>query len=221
MSEITYDYVREYLQAIQKDDDELLRCINQYAVENYVPIIKHEVKQFLEVILTMHKPKHILEIGTAIGYSSILMSKYLASEGTITTLERSEDMITQAEKNIHLAQKESVITILKGDAEEILPTLEGPYDFIFMDAAKGQYLTFLPYCLKLLKVGGLLISDNVLQDGTIAKSRWSIPRRQRTIHQRMRNYLWELGHNPALKTATLPIADGITLSYKLKEQVII
>lgn len=217
MSEITYEYVREYLQAMHKEEDELLESIKRYAFEKYVPIIKHEVKQLLEVLLTMHKPLQILEIGTAIGYSSILMSKYLVDDGKITTLERSDEMISIAEENIRLAHKEGIITILKGDAEEILPTLKGQYDFIFMDAAKGQYITFLPYCLKLLKVGGLLVSDNVLQDGAIAKSRWSIPRRQRTIHGRMRAYLWELNHNHTLKTAILPIADGITLSYKLEE----
>lgn len=216
MSE-TYELVRGYLQAIQKEEDELLEDIQKYAVKNHVPIIKNEVIQLLKVLLTLHKPGSILEIGTAIGYSSILMSQYLDAEGKITTLERSDEMLIQAEKNIQLAHKKSVITILKGEAEEILPTLTEQYDFIFMDAAKGQYITFLPYCLKLLKVGGLLVSDNVLQDGTIAKSKWSIPRRQRTIHGRMRAYLWELNHNEKLRTAILPIADGVTMSYKLKE----
>ncbi len=209
------ELVRGYLQAIQKEENELLNNIHKYAVENDVPIIKNEVKQLLEVLLTMHKPTKILEIGTAIGYSSILMSQYLSSEGSITTLERSEEMILKAKSHIQLAEKVKVITILEGDAEDILPTLTEAYDFIFMDAAKGQYITFLPYCLKLLKVGGLLVSDNVLQDGTIAQSRWSIPRRQRTIHARMRAYLWELNHNASLRTAILPIADGVTMSYKL------
>lgn len=217
MSEITYDFIREYLQAIQADGDLILEEIRQYAMIHNVPIIKNEVKQLLEVILSLQKPLRILEIGTAIGYSSLLMSKYLADHGTITTLERSEEMIEQAKKNYNMAQKEEVIKLLKGDAQEILPTLTETYDFIFMDAAKGQYITFLPDCLRLLKVGGILVSDNVLQDGYIAKSRWQIPRRQRTIHQRMRTYLWELNHNEKLRTAILPIADGVTLSYKLKE----
>lgn len=216
MSEITYEYVRDYLQAIQIDDSPLLTEIRKKAVNNEIPIIKNEVKQLLEVILTMHKPNKILEIGTAVGYSAILMSEYLEENGSILTIERSPDMIAKAKDNINFAKKESVITIIEGDAEEILPSLTGEYDFILMDAAKGQYITFLPDCLKLLKIGGILLSDNILQDGYIAKSKWSVPRRQRTIHQRMRQYIWELNHNPNLKTAVLPIADGVTLSYRVK-----
>ncbi len=215
MNESQDKLIRGYLQAIQKEENELLSSIQKNAVENQVPIIKDEVKQLLKILLTMHQPSKILEIGTAIGYSSILMSQYLVGQGSITTLERSKEMILKAKNNIQLAQKGSVIKLLEGDAEEILPTLTEQYDFIFMDAAKGQYITFLPFCLKLLKVGGLLVSDNVLQEGTIAQSRWSIPRRQRTIHGRMRTYLWELNHNESLRTAILPIADGVTMSYKL------
>lgn len=216
MSEITYEYVREYLQAIIGEESAILTQIRKEAVKNEIPIIKSEVKQLLEVILTMNKPGKILEIGTAVGYSAILMSEYLKDNGSILTLERSQDMIVKAKENISYAKKESAITIMEGDAEKILPKLEGEYDFILMDAAKGQYITFLPYCLKLLRIGGIMLSDNVLQDGYIAKSKWSIPRRQRTIHQRMRQYIWELNHNPDLKTAVLPIADGVTLSYKIK-----
>ncbi|PKM50801.1 MAG: O-methyltransferase [Firmicutes bacterium HGW-Firmicutes-7] len=217
MSEITYEFIREYLQAIQEDEDEFIDHIRQEALTNGVPIIKNEVKQLLEVLLTIQRPKHILEIGTAVGYSSIIMSKYLDEGGTITTIERSKDMIDVANKYIKMAGKETIINILEGDAQSILPNLNQRFDFIFMDAAKGQYISFLPYCLKLLRVEGILVSDNVLQDGYVAKSRWSIPRRQRTIHGRMREYLWELNHNKALRTVILPIADGATISCKLKE----
>lgn len=217
MGEITQGFITEYLHAIQKEDDSLIIDIEKYAKDNNIPIIKNEVKQLLELMLTIHKPKHILEIGTAIGYSSIIMSKYLKDGGTITTLERSEEMIIKAKENIKEANKRSIITIIEGEAEEILKKLNKSFDFIFMDAAKGQYITFLPYCLELLNNGGILVSDNVLQEGYIAKSRWSIPRRQRTIHQRMRKYLWEISHNPTLKTVILSIADGFTISYKLNE----
>jgi predicted O-methyltransferase YrrM len=215
MSEITYQYIRDYLMAIEPDDDILIRKIREEAIKDNVPIIKSEVKNLLRCILLMQKPKNILEIGTAVAYSSIIMSDCIGHDGKITTIERSDMMIKKAKLNIEKASKENSIILLEGDAGDILKSLEGTYDMIFMDAAKGQYLTFLPDCLRLLKTGGLLISDNVLQNGTVAKSRFSVPRRQRTIHNRMRYYLWELNHNPNLKTSILPIADGLTLSYKI------
>ncbi len=218
MSEITYDYISHFLQAIEPEEDEVVSAIRRYAVKQHVPIIKSEVKQLLEVLLIIKKPKRILEIGTAIAYSSIIMSRYLDDNGTMTTIERSDKMVLEARKNIKMAKKEDVITLLHGNAEEHLKILvdhKETYDVIFMDAAKGQYLAFLPFCLKLLKVGGLLISDNVLQNGLIAKSRYSVPRRQRTIHKRMRQFLWELNHHSQLKTSILPISDGLTISYKI------
>ncbi len=217
MSHINNQNILDYLKAIRGKDTLIIEQIRRYALDNNVPIIKDEMKDFLQVIIAAVKPVKILEIGTAIGYSSIIMSNSSESVKQIITLEKSEEMIKIAGKNITNAEKNSIIKICIGDAEKTLEELEGQFDLIFMDAAKGQYITFLPHCLRLLKKGGILISDNVLQDGYIAKSRWSIPRRQRTIHRRMRQYLWELNHNSALKTAILPIADGITISYKTEE----
>lgn len=218
MSEITYPYIRDYLKAIQPEEDERIHAIREEAIAGHVPIIKSEVKQLLRFLIAMHKPVRILEIGTAIAYSSIIMCDCMGDHGHITTIERSQKMINQALHNIERAGKKGQITLLEGDAGDVLKTLTGPYDMIFMDAAKGQYLTFLPDCMRLLKVNGLLISDNVLQDGTVAKSRFNVPRRQRTIHQRMREYLWEINHHPQLQTSILPVADGVTLSYKLDER---
>lgn len=215
MSEITYEYIRNYLKVVHPEDDEIIENIKREAINENVPIIKSEVKKFLEVILLMNQPTRILEIGTAVGYSSIIMSRHLKSNGTITTIERSKEMVVKAKQNFKKTNRDN-ITLLEGDAGEVLKELVGPYDFIFMDAAKGQYLTFLPECLRLLKKDGILISDNVLQNGMVAKSRFSIPRRQRTIHRRMREYLWEINHNDSLKTSILPIADGLTISYKIK-----
>ena len=214
MSEITYQYIRDYLMAIEPDDDIIIREIRNEALKNNVPIIKSEVKNLLRFLLATKRPNKILEIGTAVGYSSIIMSDFLNAGGEIVTIERSIKMIEKAKENIIKANKSHVITLLEGDASDILSTLEDDFDIIFMDAAKGQYLTFFPQCIRLLKTGGVLICDNVLQDGTVAKSRFSVPRRQRTIHNRMREYLWQLNHNEELQTSILPIADGVTLSYK-------
>ncbi|MCT4687138.1 O-methyltransferase [Vallitalea sp.] len=214
MSEITYKYIRDYLMAIEPDDDIIIRTIRKDALNNNVPIIKSEVKNLLKWILATRKPSKVLEIGTAVAYSSIIMSDFIDIDGCITTIERSEDMIKKAKENIRKAGKEDIITLLEGDASDILSAIDNSFDVIFMDAAKGQYLTFLPECLRLLKKGGILICDNVLQNGTVAKSRFSVPRRQRTIHGRMREFLWELNHNKNLQTSILPIADGVTLSYK-------
>lgn len=215
MSKITYEYITSYLEAIEKKDEDIIEEIKKEAIKNNVPIIKTEVKQLLEVLLSIHKPNNILEIGTAVGYSAIIMSKYIGENGKITSIEKSDKMYEKAKENIKKAKKEKVINIINGDAVNVLEKLDGEYDIIFMDAAKGQYLTFLPHCLRLLKTGGILISDNVLQGGFVAKSRFSIPRRQRTIHQRMRQYIWDLNHMENLQTSILPISDGVTISYKL------
>lgn len=215
MSKITYEYIKNYLEAIEKVDDNLIEELKKEAIANNVPIIKTEAKQLLEVLLSIHKPNNILEIGTAIGYSSIIMSKYVGESGRIITIERNKDMYNTAINNIQRANKSNIIKVVNKDAKEALEELNEEFDFIFMDAAKGQYLTFLPHCLRLLKKGGILLSDNVLQGGFVAKSRFSIPRRQRTIHQRMREYLWTLNHMDELKTSILPISDGVTISYKL------
>lgn len=214
MSEITYQYIRDYLMAIEPDDDTIIRTIRNEAIDNNVPIIKSEVKNLLKWILAMQKPSKVLEIGTAVAYSSIIMSDFIDPNGCITTIERSKEMIEKAKENIRKAGKEDIITLLEGDAGDILSSIDDTFDVIFMDAAKGQYLTFLPECLRLLKKDGILICDNVLQNGTVAKSRFSVPRRQRTIHNRMREFLWELNHNKNFQTSILPIADGVTLSYK-------
>ena len=157
---------------------------------------------------------NILEVGTAIGFSSLLMSEYAPEGCHITTIENYEPRIPIARENFEKCGKQESITLLEGDALEILPTLTDSYDLIFMDAAKGQYINYLPDLLRLLKSGGTLISDNVLQDGDIIESKYAIERRNRTIHNRMRDYLYELKHSDALTTAILPVGDGITVSVK-------
>ena len=193
-----------------------LNELERYAKKTNVPIIRTEMQSLLKFLLAMKEPKEILEVGTAIGFSALLMSEYGPKDCHITTIEKYEKRIPLAKENFKKAGKEDAITLLEGDAVDILQTLEGTYDFIFMDAAKGQYINFLPDILRLLKVGGLLISDNVLQDGDIIESRFAVTRRNRTIHARMREYLYELKHHEALETVILPVGDGVTISVRRK-----
>ena len=156
----------------------------------------------------------ILEVGTAIGFSALLMSEYAPQGCHITTIEKYEKRIPLAKENFKKAGKEDKITLLEGDAVEILADMQETFDFIFMDAAKGQYIHFLPDILRLLEPGGLLVSDNILQDGDIVESKYAVTRRNRTIHNRMREYLYALTHHEELETVILPVADGVTLSTK-------
>ncbi len=217
MNYVTDDYINSYLRTIQPHYDGVLGEIEKESRDAQVPVIPHETARLLSVLLTMKKPKNILEVGTAVAFSSGLMSRYLQEGGTITTIDRYELMLKDARKNIARMGLENTIKILEGDAADILPTLTGPYDVIFLDAAKGQYSAFLPHCLRLLPVGGLLIVDDVLQGGDIAKTRFSVPRRQRTIHKRLRNFLWDISHNDALESSIVPIGDGLAVCVKIKE----
>lgn len=217
MNYVTDDYINSYLRTIQPHYDGVLGEIEKESRDAQVPVIPHETARLLSVLLTMKKPKNILEVGTAVAFSSGLMSRYLQDGGTITTIDRYELMLKDARKNIARMGLEDTIKILEGDAADILPTLTGPYDVIFLDAAKGQYSAFLPHCLRLLPVGGLLIVDDVLQGGDIAKTRFSVPRRQRTIHKRLRNFLWDISHNDALESSIIPIGDGLAVCVKIKE----
>ena len=204
-----------YIRSLDRGEKEYVRSIEQEALKNNVPIIRKETAGLLKVLLRMKKPWRILEVGAAVGFSSILMSEYIEPGATITTIEKFEPRIVEAKKNIKATGKEDVITLLEGDALEIMKALEPGYDFIFMDAAKGQYMNFFPEVMRLLAVGGILVSDNVLQDGDIVQSRYAVTRRNRTIHSRMREYLWELKHNDALETVILPVADGVAISTRL------
>ena len=203
-----------YIHSLEGPENPVIEQIEQEALDTHVPIIRKETQSFLKVILMMKQPSRILEIGTAIGFSAILMSEYLPEDAQITTIEKYEKRIPIARENFRRAGREGQITLIEGDALEIMGTLSGTYDFIFMDAAKGQYIRFLPDSLRLLAPGGFLVSDNVLQDGDVTESRFAVDRRNRTIHARMREYLYELKHHPLLETVVLPVGDGVTVSIK-------
>lgn len=215
MSNIVDNLVEDYIRTTLQDKEGLLRELEIYAQENNVPIVHKEVSELLKVLLKVQKPKRILEVGCAIGYSSILFATVLDKDVEIITVERNEKMIEKAKENIKRAGMENNIIILEGDAEELLPNVEGTFDMIFLDAAKGQYKLFYDMIIDKLKVDGLLISDNILYKGMVAHDDYVI-RRKKTIVKRMRNYLDYISHCDYLDTSLIPIGDGVALSYKNK-----
>ena len=204
----------DYLHSLETENSEILEQIEQEALNDGVPIIRKEMQSFLKVLLRIKKPLRILEVGAAVGFSAILMSEYAPEDCRITTIENYDKRIPIARNNFKRAGKEAQITLIEGDAMEVLKTLEGPYDFVFMDAAKGQYIAYLPEVLRILSPEGILVSDNVLQNGEIIESRFVVERRDRTIHSRMREYLYTLKHPEALETSIIPLGDGVALSIK-------
>ena len=217
---IVNDRSRDYLHSLESSQGVLLDTIETEALEAYVPIIKRETASLLRTMVAALKPARILEIGTAVGYSALLMCQAMPRECHITTIEKYGKRIPVARRNFKKAGEEGRITLLEGDADVLLKELEGrSFDLVFMDAAKGQYLHWLPMILELMPEGGVLISDNVLQDGDIVESRFAVERRNRTIHSRMRRYLYELKHRKGLETAIIPIGDGVAVSTKYTERV--
>ncbi len=209
-----------FINSLDSGNPAYLNELEKEARETNVPVIRTETQSLLRTLLAMKRPLEILEIGTAIGFSALCMSEYAPKGCHITTIEKYEKRIPVARENFRRFGKEKQITLLEGDAAQILAGLEGPhgrpgrYDFIFMDAAKGQYPVLLGHVLRLLGDGGLLVSDNVLQDGDILESRYAVTRRNRTIHARMREYLYEIKHHPCLVTSILPVGDGVAVSVK-------
>ena len=203
-----------FINSLDTKNSEILEQIETEARTADVPIIRREMQSLLKVLLLLKKPARVLEVGAAVGFSALLMSEYIPEESRITTIENYEKRIPVARENFRRAGKEGQITLIEGDAAEVLKTLDDPYDFIFMDAAKGQYIHYLPDILRLLPPGGCLVSDNVMQDGDVIESRFAVERRNRTIHARMREYLYELKHNDSLTTSIIPLGDGVAVSIK-------
>ena len=212
---IVEERIVSYINSLEKENSPVLEEIEKEARKDGVPIIRKEMESFLRVMLSIKKPMRILELGTAVGYSAILMSEYIDEKGQIITIENYDKRIPLAKENIKKAGRENVIKLLEGDAMEIMPTLESNrFDFVFLDAAKAQYIHFLPEVLRLMKKDGVLITDNVLQEGDLIQSKYVVRRRDRTIHKRMREYLEVVKNHPQLETSIVPIGDGITMSVK-------
>ena len=211
MSDITYDYMEEYIRGLIKDRDGILKEIEDFARANGVPIVQKETGVFLEFMTSMKKPKRILELGTAIGFSSILMYEAAGTEPEIITIERDERMIELANINLNKFNLSDKIKIEQGDCLEVLEKLNEPFDLIFMDAGKGHYNHFLPHCLRLLKEDGIIVADNVLFRGMVA-SQELVKRRKITIVKRMRTYLELVTQDKNLITSVIPMGDGIAVT---------
>lgn len=213
----TYQRTAIYIDSLDTGNNDFLNEIEKYAHENDVPVIRHPVQNLLKVLLSMNRPDSILEVGTAIGFSTLLMAEYGPENCHITTIEKYEKRFPLAENNFEKSGYKDRITFIKDDADNVLTKLcesSEKYDFIFMDAAKGQYINFLDRVKKLMPEGGILVSDNALQDDELIQSKYAVARRNRTIHKRMREYLYALTHDDELITTVLPVGDGITISVK-------
>lgn len=209
----------DFMRNKQKKIEGELGVIEEEAHVAGVPIIPHETVVFLQFFLDQIKPKNILEIGTAIGFSSSLMAQYVGEDGHVTTIDRFDVMIRKAKVTYERLDLTDKVTLLEGQASDILPTLSGPYDFIFMDSAKSKYIEFLPECLRLLRVGGVLMVDDVFQAGTILDPIEEIPRGQRTIHRKLNEFLDTVMTHPDLTSTLLPLGDGVIMITKNKEIV--
>lgn len=212
---IVEERITSFINSMNADEQGIIGQIEEEALQDGVPIIRKETKEWMKTMLLIQQPCQVLEVGTAVGFSAIYMSQFLPKGGHITTIEKWEPRIEKAKENFKRADKEDCITLLEGDAVDILKELQGSYDLIFMDAAKGQYIHFLPDVIRLLRKGGVLISDNVLQDGEILDSKYVVERRNRTIHSRMREYLYMLKNHEELETSIIPLGDGVSLSVKM------
>lgn len=213
MTNINEEYIEEYIRSITPKNNDYLKELEKYAEENHVPIIEPEVAQLIKVLLKSKNTQNILEVGTAIGYSALIMAEATNGNAKITTIERRADMIKLAEENISKTPYKENIKILEGEAEEILPNLNEIYDFIFLDAAKGQYLEFFNYLIKFLKPGGLLVSDNVLFKGMVATDSLVI-RRKKTIVKRLRSFLKYINEIEGYTSCIIPLGDGVAITHK-------
>lgn len=213
LNHINEEYIEDYILSVIPESEDYLKKLELYADENHIPIVEREVAQFLRVLIKIHRPKKILEIGTAIGYSALVMASSAEVDCNITTIERREDMVELAEKNISNTVYKDKIKVLCGEAEDILPSLVDVYDLIFLDAAKGQYLEFFNSCMNLIQDRGLIVSDNVLFKGMVASDDLVI-RRKKTIVKRLREYLKYINHLEGYTSCIIPIGDGIALTYR-------
>lgn len=209
-SKINYPFIKDYLNGLYPQHSKEIREIEDFAHQNSVPIMERESLEVLKYIIKVHKPKRILELGTAIGYSAIIMA-LLDEEIQITTMDRSEKFVSYAVENIKKFQLEDRIEIVFGEIDENLDKLSGEYDLVMFDAGKSHYSEYFEKTMKLVDDGAIVFSDNVLFKGLIANDDL-VPRRQRTITKNMREYLEFLTNSPGISSVVIPVGDGLAIS---------
>lgn len=215
---IVEEHITDYLHSLETERAPLLEEIRLAAEEAGVPVIRREMESFLRTLLLLLRPETVLEIGTGVAFSAVFLAESAETIRQITTIENYPPRIKEAEKNLARFRNEgkssAQIRLLEEDAAKAVTRLKGEFDLIFLDGPKAQYIKMLPELLRLLRKGGVLLADNVLQDGALVRSRFATPRRERTIHERMREFIWAVKHDPALETALLTVGDGVTVSIK-------
>ncbi len=212
--------LEKYIRNIQPLCNGFLGDIQKGAYAEELPIMANDTLRLLGQYLDLLKPKRILEIGTCIGFSALYMSSFLPKDGELVTIDRYPYMIERAKENFAKYDKDGRITLIEGQANDVVPELDQKgerFDFILMDAAKGQYISFLPHCINMLNTGGILFTDDIFQNGTVALKWEQIPHRQKTIYKRLNEFLFEITHNEKLNTALLTVDDGVAVSRKIGE----
>ena len=215
------DRLKDYIDSLIPDNDIVIEEIRKKAAADDMPIIRRDSEQLLKSILKMKNPRKILEIGTCVGYSAIVMAAYTEADTHITTIEIGEKDYEMALDNVKKAGYEDKISCILADATDVLKKYaecDERFDFIFMDAAKAQYINWLKDVTKILKPGGVLLSDNILHDGDVIQSRFAVERRDRTTHARLREYLYELTHSDDYMTSVLDAGDGMSISVRLGKE---
>ena len=213
-NKLDYERIRTFVKSYIKEDSEKLEEIYSSAVEREVPVIREDTRDYLRLLLNQVKPVKVLEIGTAVGYSALFMAEVLDNIGEyhIDTIELDDVRAEEAQGHITEFGKEDKIHLYRGDAAEVLKTLTEKYDFIFIDAAKAQYMNYLQAVMKLVHADSVIVTDNVLESGLVLESHFLVEKRDRTIHDKLREYLYTLKNDERLETAILSIGDGVAVS---------
>lgn len=214
---IVMQKVVDFMREGQLDFEGGLGEIEAYANELGIPIVPHETAKFLDFFTATMQPSQVLEIGTAIGFSASLMAQHLQADGHLTTIDRYEKMYERAKENFKKLGLEDRITLIEGDAADVLPTLEGSYDLIFMDSAKAKYIEFYPECMRLLRQGGVLIIDDVFQGGTVLDDEAEIPKRVRKIHRKLNELFDTILNDKSNRSTLVPLGDGLLMVRKEAE----
>lgn len=212
MNNIQYDYIEEYINRTHKKEEPFFSELREYAEKNHIYIVKPQVEKLLSVLLSIYRPKNILEVGTAIGYSALLMLKYAGEGACITTIERDENVLLQAKENIKARGMEERVRCIFGDATEVLENISDDFDFVFIDAAKGQYRDHFDKALSMCHSGSVILTDDVLYFGMTASDELAT-KKHITITRRLREYLDFLCQDARFETTILPIGDGVAITY--------